>query len=77
MSIQEIKGILLEIRKLESIESVLHWDQETYMPEGSGDIRAEHIAYVSYLAHSKHTSKRIDSGRIRTPMVAETKRRTI
>lgn len=54
MSIQEVKEVLLEIRKLGSIESVLQWDQETYMPEGSGDIRAEHIAYLSSLAHSKH-----------------------
>jgi len=61
MSIQEIKGILLEIKKLGSIGSLLHWDQETYMPEGSGDIRAEHIAYLSSLAHSKHTGKRFHS----------------
>jgi carboxypeptidase Taq len=61
MSIQEIKGILLEIKKLQSIESVLHWDQETYMPDGSGDIRAEHIAYLSSLAHNKHTSERFQS----------------
>ena len=61
MSIQEIKEILLEIRKLGSIESLLHWDQETYMPEGSGDIRAEHIAYLSSLAHSKHTGKKFHS----------------
>lgn len=61
MSIQEIKGILLEIKKLESIGSVLNWDQETYMPEGSGDIRAEHIAYLSSLAHSKHASEKFNS----------------
>lgn len=61
MSIQEIKEILLEIKKLGSIESVLQWDQETYMPEGSGDIRAEHSAYLSSLAHSKHTNERFRS----------------
>jgi len=61
MSIQELKGILLEIKKLGSIESVLQWDQETYMPAGSGDIRAEHIAYVSSLAHSMHTGERFYS----------------
>jgi carboxypeptidase Taq len=61
MSIQEIKGILLEIKKLGSIESLLQWDQETYMPEGSGDFRAEHIAYLSSLAHSKHTGERFRS----------------
>lgn len=61
MSIQELEGILLEIKKLGSIESVLQWDQETYMPAGSGDIRAEHIAYVSSLAHSKHTGERFHS----------------
>jgi carboxypeptidase Taq len=61
MSIQELKGILIEIKKLGSIESVLQWDQETYMPAGSGDIRAEHIAYASSLAHNKHTGERFHS----------------
>jgi carboxypeptidase Taq len=51
-----LKGLLLEIKKIESIEALLHWDQETYMPSGSGNIRAQHISFLSSLAHKLHTS---------------------
>ena len=61
MNLQPLKDILLEIRKIGSIESMLHWDQETYMPDGSGDIRAEHMAYLSSLAHNLHTGERFRS----------------
>ena len=61
MSIKSLKEILLEIRKIQSIESLLHWDQETYMPEGSGNIRAEHISYLSTLAHRLHTGRKFRS----------------
>jgi len=61
MSIQSLKEILLEIKKIQSVEALLHWDQETYMPEGSGDIRAEHISYLSTLAHRLHTGRKFRS----------------
>lgn len=57
MSIQELKDRLAEIKKIDSIGAVLHWDQETYMPEGAGDARAEHISYLSTLAHRLHTGE--------------------
>jgi carboxypeptidase Taq len=56
MAMEILKGLLLEIKKIESIEALLHWDQETYMPEGSGGIRAQHISFLSSLAHKLHTS---------------------
>jgi carboxypeptidase Taq len=56
MSIQTLKELLLEIKKIQSISYLLNWDQETYMPEGAGDIRAEHISYLSSLGHKLHTS---------------------
>ncbi|MGE5344264.1 MAG: carboxypeptidase M32 [Candidatus Omnitrophota bacterium] len=52
---QSLKNLLLEIKKIQSIEALLHWDQETYMPEGGGDIRAQHLAYLSCLAHDVQT----------------------
>ena len=35
---------LLEIQRINSAASVLSWDQETYMPAGGGEARAEQIA---------------------------------
>ena len=58
MDIIELKSLLLEIKKINSIQAVLHWDQETYMPEGSGNIRAEHISLLSSLAHKLHTGEK-------------------
>ncbi len=52
----KIKSLLLELKKIESISSLLSWDQETLMPENGGDIRAKEIAYLSSLAHQKHVS---------------------
>jgi carboxypeptidase Taq len=61
MSFQELKELLLEIKKIASIGAVLSWDQETYMPEGAGDIRAEHLSYLSGLAHDLHTDEKFRS----------------
>lgn len=57
MSLKDLKELLIEIKKIGSIAAVLQWDQETYMPEGAGAVRAEHLAYLSTLAHQKHTSR--------------------
>jgi carboxypeptidase Taq len=42
---------------LQSILSLLHWDQETYMPEGSIQNRSEQISLLSTLIHEKKTSR--------------------
>lgn len=44
---------LLEASHLQGIEAILSWDQETYMPEGAGEARAEQVAYITGLAHEK------------------------
>jgi len=51
-----ITALLTEIKKINSIEAIIQWDQETYMPEGAGDFRAEQISYLSELAHHLHTN---------------------
>lgn len=52
---------LLEIQRINSAASVLSWDQETYMPAGGGQARAEQIAVLQGLAHQKLISPEIDS----------------
>jgi carboxypeptidase Taq len=44
---------LLEVSHLQGVEALLEWDQETYMPEGSGAARSEQVAYITTLMHSK------------------------
>jgi carboxypeptidase Taq len=55
MDTKALNDLLMEIKKISSITAVLHWDQETYMPNGSGNIRAEQLSYLSGLAHKLHT----------------------
>lgn len=52
---------LLEIQRINSAASVLSWDQETYMPAGGGEARAEQIAVLQGLAHQKLVSPDMQS----------------
>ncbi len=52
---------LREIHHLRDAAAVLSWDQETYMPEGSGKIRAEQLATLQTLAHNQFISSEIES----------------
>jgi carboxypeptidase Taq len=46
-----------EIRLLTTIDQLLEWDQETYMPEGGAPFRGEQIELMSGLIHKERTSK--------------------
>jgi len=41
---------------LKSIASLLGWDQETYMPRGAGEARAEQMALMAGMMHERGTS---------------------
>jgi len=43
------------IADLNSAASLLQWDQETYMPSGAGDARAQQLATLYGLAHDQFT----------------------
>ncbi len=51
---------LLEITRINSAASVLSWDQETHMPAGGGEARAEQIAVLQGLAHQKLVSSDVE-----------------
>jgi carboxypeptidase Taq len=53
--IRRVKAISL----LNSCGSLLHWDQQTYMPPGGSAHRAEQIALVASLAHRQFTAPEI------------------
>ncbi|MFI4983872.1 MAG: carboxypeptidase M32 [Rickettsiales bacterium] len=46
-----------EIELIGEAESILGWDSEVMMPEGSSDNRAEQLATLAVIAHNKSTSQ--------------------
>jgi len=46
-----------EIARFYQIAGVLHWDQETYLPEKGHNERAEQLSLISKYAHSANTDK--------------------
>lgn len=57
--LQELKTRLAEVTDLEHVAAVLEWDQQTYMPPGGADERAEQTATIRKLAHQKFTSDEV------------------
>ncbi len=57
-SYEELHHISKEAKTLEGVIRLLEWDQETYMPKGAQEIRAEQISLLSGLCHEMMTSKR-------------------
>jgi carboxypeptidase Taq len=49
-----------EIAVLESIGSILSWDQETQMPEKGAELRAQQFSLVARMAHEQFTSPKIE-----------------
>lgn len=54
--LDSLKSKLTEIHHLRDAAALLSWDQETYMPAGGGQARAEQIATLQTLAHDKFVS---------------------
>jgi len=44
---------------LGSVASILSWDQETMLPRGGAELRAEQMAMMSSLVHERHTDPRV------------------
>lgn len=53
--LSRVRALLATVGDLHDTLSLLQWDQQTYMPEGGGDGRAEQIATLSRLAHERAT----------------------
>lgn len=58
-SYKRLLEIYREISHLHTITSILHWDQETYMPPNAITLRAGQNALLSGLIHQKITSDKI------------------
>jgi carboxypeptidase Taq len=56
---EELLALFKEYRLLDSIGSVLGWDERTYMPPKGSPHRADQMALIAKLAHEKITAPRI------------------
>lgn len=57
--LNRLKTIDNELQLLSKTVSLLHWDQETYMPEEGIDMRSEQISLLSAMMHEKGTSAEV------------------
>jgi carboxypeptidase Taq len=48
-----------ETALLASVDSLLNWDERTYMPDQAGPYRAEQITFLSGLIHQRRTDPRV------------------
>ena len=48
---------LRKVALLESCSSVLGWDEQTYMPSGGAEHRAEQLALLAGMAHHEATDQ--------------------
>lgn len=55
----ELRKHLREAGALGSVSALLSWDQETYMPSGGSNGRAEQRAIIATLVHERRTSPRV------------------
>ncbi len=49
--VQQLKAHMADIVRLNQIAALLGWDQQTMMPPGAAESRAEHLATISKIAH--------------------------
>ncbi|HEX7264956.1 MAG TPA: carboxypeptidase M32 [Candidatus Dormibacteraeota bacterium] len=58
-TLKRLKAILAEVMDLQRAGAVLDWDQETYMPPGGVENRAEQASTLSEVAHRRFTSEEV------------------
>ncbi len=55
-SLESLKDVLADVNALRCAASLMEWDQQTFMPKGGAEARAEHLGRLSKLAHETFTS---------------------
>src|SRR5436190_18849472 len=56
---EELVGRSREESLLSACMSLLHWDEQTYMPRGGVEHRGNQLAYLAGLHHEKATDPRV------------------
>jgi carboxypeptidase Taq len=54
-TLPQFKSLLARIDRLSQINSLVEWDQQTYMPPGAAEARSEQSATLSQLIHEMYT----------------------
>ena len=57
--LDRLQQLLTRVEHVNSASAVLSWDQETYMPSGGAEARAQHLATLSQLSHEFFTDEEI------------------
>jgi carboxypeptidase Taq len=60
-SLEKLKSRLADVNALQAAISIMDWDQQTYMPKGGADARAEHVGILSRMAHELFTADETQS----------------
>ncbi len=50
-ALDQLKSRLGDVNALNSAMAIMDWDQQTYMPKGGADARAEHLGNLSRMSH--------------------------
>lgn len=58
---QALLQISRHIKILGGVSNLLHWDQETYMPSGAANIRAEQLEALSEIIHKEATGSKFST----------------
>lgn len=58
-ALEQLKLRLRDINALRAATAVLDWDQQTFMPPGASNARAQHVGVLSRLAHETMTSDEV------------------
>lgn len=57
--LEQLKTLLAEVADLNATQSLLSWDQQTYMPQGGNEARGNQLATIGKISHQKFTSDEI------------------
>lgn len=55
-SLNQLRARLADVNALHAAMAIMDWDQQTYMPRGGAEARAEHQGILSRMAHESFTS---------------------
>jgi carboxypeptidase Taq len=59
--LSKLKSLINEVHDINSAVAILGWDQQTYMPRGGAEDRANQLGALSRIGHIKFTSDEIGS----------------
>ncbi|GAB5537032.1 MAG: carboxypeptidase M32 [Rubricoccaceae bacterium] len=61
MPLTALRSALADVMDLRHAAAVLEWDQETYMPPGAAEARAQQVATLRRIAHERFTSDELET----------------